>query len=188
MSNLELRQYKNDSAESKNFLVLKLRAFFLTMWLTKKRDNFKTRKFFDWVESFLYCVSSNLFFNQFNQSFRWHSLTKTKEILWISKIRNMSGLYLNGVDPVLPMGVSGSMLHPVGVLICWIYGMEPFWGRLFQKSPRGFSTLFANLMRQMNMYFITTVVEKLWEFSEFLTEQWLQTTGKLHCDIAFRWM
>ena len=41
---LELRQYKNSSTQSRNFLVLKLPRFFVTNVVSEKGGNVKTKK------------------------------------------------------------------------------------------------------------------------------------------------
>ena len=56
---LELRQYKNDSIQSKKIPILKLPLFSSPIRQRKKSGNFKTGTFLDWMQSFLYCLSSN---------------------------------------------------------------------------------------------------------------------------------
>ena len=49
-------QYKNDAIQLKNVLILKLRrlSFSVTYMVKEKGGNFKAKKFFNWVASFLY--------------------------------------------------------------------------------------------------------------------------------------
>ena len=51
---LKHSQYKNDAIQFKNFLGLRLPPFFFPVYVTEKGGNFKIKKFFNWIASFLY--------------------------------------------------------------------------------------------------------------------------------------
>ena len=59
LENLEPRQYKNDSIQSKIFPVLKLPHLFSRRVGDEKERQFQNWIFFDWMEFFLYCLSSS---------------------------------------------------------------------------------------------------------------------------------
>ena len=53
---------KNDSIKSKNMPILKLPRFFsrrVINWWVKNGGKFKAGNFFDWIELFLYCLTSS---------------------------------------------------------------------------------------------------------------------------------
>ena len=86
MNELEQRQYQNDSIQSKIILVFELPLFFyfsITTKVLKKFGNFKIRFFFDWMESFLYCLSSS-FWKGFLRTRTFHSALAI--IFWLHTI------------------------------------------------------------------------------------------------------
>ena len=58
---LKCSQSRNDAIQFKNFLILKLPPFSVTY--TAKGGNFKPKKFFNWVASFLYWLCFRLYCN-----------------------------------------------------------------------------------------------------------------------------
>ena len=87
---LKHSQYKNEATQWKNFLGLKIAAYFnFTVQVTEKGGNFKIKKFFNWIASFLYWLHFNTWNCKDNRTkMFWNIISKC---IWHRRKFNFTG-------------------------------------------------------------------------------------------------